>query len=210
MDNQVSTPSLPPTRADLSWSSTKVYTLGVICLVLGIVVGALFKGASTPAAGGNATQQAAVSAPSMPGGMPPQAPPDPVFEKVKEDPKNFDLLAQAGVASMKARDPKGAIGYYQRALDVKDDPLVRTNLGNAYFRVGDSDQALKEFALVLKSNPSDPNALFNSGYVEITGKNDAKEGIKFWETFLKTNPDHPHKGEVEEMLKRVKATGKIS
>ena len=206
MDNQTSTITLPETKTGAIWSATKVYTLGFICLLLGIAVGALARGAAPkhvdPAA---PTAAASAQMPGMPGGAM-QAPPadDPVFEQVKADPKNFDLLSQAGIAAMKARNPKLAIDYYQRALAVKDDPLVHTNLGNAYFRNGESDQALKEFASVLKSNPKDPNALYNSGVVTLMGKNDPKGAIQYWEEFLKDNPNHPQKGQVEDMLRRVK------
>ena len=106
---------------------------------------------------------------------------------------------------MKARNSKVAIDYYQRALNVKDDPLLRTELGNAYFRAGDPDKALTEFAAVLKKNPKDPNALYNTGMVKMMGKSDPKGAIASWETFLKYNPNHPHKAQVEEMLKRVKS-----
>jgi tetratricopeptide (TPR) repeat protein len=141
------------------------------------------------------------------GGAPASAPlTDPVFEKVKSDPKNFDLLTQAGVAAMKAGNPKVAIDYYQRALNVKDDPLIRIGLGNACFRTGDPDRALAQFATVLKKNPKDPNALYNTGVVKLMGKNDPKGAIASWEAFLKYNPDHPHKAQVEEMLKRVRSS----
>jgi tetratricopeptide (TPR) repeat protein len=145
-------------------------------------------------------------APQMGGAPAPSAPlTDPAFENVKSDPNNFDLLGQAARAAMKARNSKVAIDYYQRALNVKDDPLLRTELGNAYFRAGDPDKALTEFAAVLKKNPKDPNALYNTGMVKMMGKSDPKGAIASWETFLKYNPNHPHKAQVEEMLKRVKS-----
>jgi tetratricopeptide (TPR) repeat protein len=217
METQSSNPAPTPSAQKASeWSSTKVYALGAICLVLGMVVGALFRGPAQPAAAVATTSTGMgqpMSAPALPSQMPPQmgggAPAsapltDPVFEKVKSDPNNFALLSEAGIAAMKAGNPKVAVDYYQRALKVKDDPLVRTNLGNACFRAGDPDQALTEFAMVLKANPKDPNALYNTGVVKLMGKNDTKGAIASWEAFLKYNPDHPHKAQVEEMLKRVK------
>jgi uncharacterized glyoxalase superfamily protein PhnB len=33
---------------------------------------------------------------------------------------------------MKTGNPKVAIDYYQRALNVKDDVLIRTSLGNVF------------------------------------------------------------------------------
>lgn len=209
MDTQSS--SSAPTPKASEWSSIKVYALGAICLGLGIAVGALFHGptqSAAPATVSAAGQQIPSDRPQMPpqmGGAPASAPlTDPVFEKVKSDPNNFDLLSEAGVAAMKAGNPKVAEDYYERALKVKEDPLIRTNLGNAYFRAGDADRALSEFGTVLKANPKDPNALYNTGVVKLMGKNDPKGAIASWEAFLKYNPDNPHKPQVEEMLTRVK------
>jgi cytochrome c-type biogenesis protein CcmH/NrfG len=208
MENQASTPT-----ATLSgeWNSVKVYTLGAICLVLGIALGALFHGPGQPA---ESTSSNAASAPAMPGAPPqmPQgmaqgaavAPSDPVFEKVKNDPNNFDLLSEAGNVAMKGGDPKMAADYYGRALKVKDDLDVRTNLANAYFRAGDADQSLAELALVLKADPKNDKALYNTGVVRLMGKRDAKGAVSSWETFLKYHPDNPHKAQVQEMIKRAK------
>jgi tetratricopeptide (TPR) repeat protein len=141
----------------------------------------------------------------MPQAMAPQVAPDPVFEKVKSDPNNFDLLLQAGAAAMKAGTPKLAVDYYERALKVKDNPDVRIDMGNACFRAGDADKALNEFATVLKADPKNDKALYNTGVVRLMAKNDPKGAIASWETLLKLYPDHPHKAQVLEMIKRVKS-----
>jgi tetratricopeptide (TPR) repeat protein len=130
---------------------------------------------------------------------------DPVFEKLKSDPNNIELLAQAGNVEMKGNDPKSAAGYYERALKVKDDLDIRTNLANAYFRAGDADQSLAELAKVLKADPKNDKALYNTGVVKLMGKNDPKGAIASWQTLLKYYPNHPHKAQVQEMIKRVKS-----
>lgn len=203
MENQTSTPT-----AAIEWTSTKVYTLGAISLVLGIVLGALFHGPTQPAevAATSVASTAGSTAQMPPAGMgqAPASAPDPVFEKVKSDPNNFDLLSEAGNAAMKADNPKMAEDYYQRALKVKDDLDVRTNLANAYFRAGDPDQSLAELAIVLKADPKNDKALYNVGAVKLMGKRDTKGAIASWEMFLKYHPDHPHKAQVQEMIKRAK------
>jgi tetratricopeptide (TPR) repeat protein len=219
MENQsVPTPTLTPTTAQHSnaeWTATKVYSLGAICLVLGIVLGALFHGPAQPVpvmtAGdvsqqqmpGNPAQMPPASTSASPQGMMPQGS-NPVFERLKSDPNNFGLLAQAGVAAMRADDAKAAIEYYGRALQVKEDSGVRTNLGNAYFRAGDVDLSLQQFATVLKTDPKNENALYNTGMVLMLGKHDPKGAIASWETFLKFYPDHPRKALVLEQINRAK------
>jgi cytochrome c-type biogenesis protein CcmH/NrfG len=199
MENQTPT-------ATVEWNPTKVYVLAAICLVLGIAIGALFHGPTRPT---GAASSVASGTPGNPAQMPPQMPgadvaSNPVFEQVKSDPNNFELLSQAGVAAMKAGNPKMAMDYYERALHVKEDADVRTDLGNAYLRAGDADRALQEFATVLKADPKNDKALYNTGVVQLFAKNDAKGAIATWETFLKFHPDHPNKAQVLEMIERAK------
>ena len=214
MENQTPT-------ASVEWTSTKVYALGVICLVLGVALGALFHGPAQPSPAPaaivasdqqippGAGQMPPPSATGNPHAMPPNAAKDPVLEKLKSDPNNFDLLSQAGNVEMRANDPKSAEGYYIHALNVKDDLDVRTNLANAYFRAGDADQSLAELAKVLKVDPKNDKALYNTGVVRLMGKNDPKGAIAVWQTFLKYHPDHPHKDQVQEMIKRVQNATKL-
>jgi tetratricopeptide (TPR) repeat protein len=204
-----------PPAANIEWTSAKVYILGAICLVLGIALGALFHGPAQPAAAlatstASGQQMSPNSAMQDPHAAMANAAKDPVFEKLKSDPNNFDLLVQAGNAEMKANDPKSAVDYYGRALKVRDDLDVRTNLANAYFRSGDADQSLAELGKVLKADPKNDKALYNTGVVLLMAKNNPKGAIASWETFLKYHPDHPHKDQVLEMIKRVKsATAKV-
>jgi tetratricopeptide (TPR) repeat protein len=203
--------------ASSEWSSTKVYILGVLCLILGVALGALFHGPArpTPVSALNAasnpqipTGMGQMPPPSVPGNPYATAPDvgkDPVFEKLKSDPNNFDLLVQAGNAEMRAADPKSAEDYYIRALHVKEDLDTRTNLANAYFRAGNADQSLAELARVLKVDPKNDKALYNMGVVKLMGKNDPKGAIAVWQTFLKYHPDHPHKDKVQEMIRRAKS-----
>lgn len=197
--------------ANIGWTSTKVYILGTIWLVLGIALGALFHGPTRPSAASTPSAASAQQMPPTPTGNPhaglPKVADDPVFEKLKSDPNNFDLLVQAGNLDMKGGDAKSAVVYYGRALKDKEDLDVRTSLANAYFRAGDADQSLAELAKVLKADPKNDKALFNTGMVRLMAKNDPKGAITCWETLLKYYPNHPHKDQVLEMIKRVKDAG---
>lgn len=194
--------------APVEWNSTKVYIFAVISLVLGVALGALFHGPTQTAPGATAGMPQIPAAsganPHMGGGVPTVVN-DPVFEKLKSDPKNFDLLVQAGNLSLRAQDAKAATDYYSRALEVKNDTDVRIDLANALFRSGDADRSLAELATVLKADPKNDKALYNTGVVQLMGKSDPKDAIASWQKLLKYYPNHPHKQQVEEMIKRVKA-----
>lgn len=196
-----------PLSAPAEWNSTKVYILAVISLLLGVALGALFHGPApvAPATAGMPQIPSATGAnPHMGGGVPTVVN-DPVFEKLKSDPKNFDLLVQAGNLSLRAQDAKAAVSYYGRALEVKDDTDLRINLANACFRGDDADRSLAELATVLKADPKNDKALYNKGVVLLMAKKDPKGAIASWKTLLKYYPNHPHKQQVEEMIKRAKA-----
>jgi tetratricopeptide (TPR) repeat protein len=210
------TPSPAPTS---EWSSTKAYTLAVICLVVGVVVGALFHGPAQPnalPAAATVGAPAGSQLPADPSKMSPQelaaihqgamqkGPADPIFEKLKADPNNLDLLAKAASVSMRAGEVKPAIEFYGRSLKLKENSEVRVNLGNAYAYAGEPDMALQEFEAVLKVDPKNDKALFNSGVVRLRSKNDPKGAIRAWETLLKYYPNHPHRAQVQEMISQAK------
>lgn len=205
-----------PATTTSEWSATKAYTLGVICLLVGVAVGALFHGPAKVAAAPGAATTSAPQLPADPSKMSPQeiaalhkgvasqAAADPVFASLKSDPNNLELLAKAASVSMKAGEVKSAIEYYDRSLKLKEDPEVRVNLGNAYAYSSEPDLALQELATVLKEDPKNDKALFNTGMIRLRSKDDPKGAIQAWETLLKYYPNHPHRAQVVEMIKRAK------
>ena len=112
--------------------------MAVICLVLGGVLGYLFRGsASRPAQASTPTNQpAAVGAAGM--GMQQQMPSlddmkrmadkqaEPLLEKLKSDPNNSSLLNQLGTLYKVTHQFKQAEDYYQNA--VKADPRNVANI----------------------------------------------------------------------------------
>ena len=104
-----------------------------------------------------------------------------------------------------ARQYKEAIDYYERALE--GDPNntnIRTDLGTAYWYIGDADHALAEFDRVLRREPTKANALFNRGIVKWQGKMDVKGAVADWEALLKADPNYRERPQVEQMLAQAK------
>jgi len=54
-----------------------------------------------------------------------------------------------------------SIEYYQRALRVRDDANVRTDLGIAYKESGQQEKALETFRAVERANPGQWQAVYN-------------------------------------------------
>ena len=86
---------------------------------------------------------------------------DDLKRKVAANPNDFDSLVQLGnMYSDVAKYPQ-AIEYYERALRVREDTNVRTDLGICYKESGRLDDALAQFRRVATDNPESWQALYN-------------------------------------------------
>lgn len=207
----------PPVRQGLQ--ARLVYGMAAVCLVAGLAIGYLVRGWRMPPPAVQA--RVVMPHPPMSGRRPSleemKAMADkqaaPVLEKLSEDPRNTDLLVQAGGIYHSAHQYLQAASYYDRAVAIKPaDVGIRTKLAASLFRMGDADRAIAQLTEALTYDPKDMNTLFNLGLIEWQGKQDGKSALAAWEKLLKTNPqlDAAHKATVEKMIAEVKAHGKQS
>jgi tetratricopeptide (TPR) repeat protein len=84
---------------------------------------------------------------------------------VERDPKNYDALLQLGNMYMDAAKFPQAVDYYERALGLREDPAVRTDLGICYKQAGQLDKAVEAFRKVSEEAPDQWQALFNEAIV---------------------------------------------
>ncbi len=182
------------------WQTTQVYAMAVICLVLGLALGYLFRGSEAkPAA---AIAASAQSQPSMPGGAPQQMPTleqmkqmadkqaEPLLTQLKSDPNNAALLIQIGKIYESTHQFKEAATYFGKSLGI--DPknkAIRTEMASCLYYAGDADGAISQLEQLLKDDSKDANALFNLGMIRWKGKEDAQGAVAAWEQLLKSNPD---------------------
>ncbi len=191
------------------WTSTQVYVMAAICLLLGIAAGYLVRGPGQPV---TITAQTANAAP--PDAQQPPTPEAmkrmadtkaaPLLQQLQSSPNDPQLLAEIGNVYYDTQNFRDAISYYKRSLDIKEDANVRTDMGTSYYYLGDSDSALAEFDRTLKTNPNFDNALFNVGMVKFQGKMDARGAVAAWEQLLKQSPNHPRRAEIEQMIAQAK------
>jgi cytochrome c-type biogenesis protein CcmH/NrfG len=193
-----------------SWTSTQLYVMSAICQLLGIAAGYLVRGpGQAPAV---AAQSQTAPAPDA------QQPPTPemmkkmgdkkaapLLARLQSTPNDPQLLAEIGNIYYDTQTYGEAITYYQKSLALKEDPNVRTDLGTAYFYTGDPDTALAQFDRTLKADPRFENALFNVVMVKFQGKMDVAGAVAAWEQLLKQSPNHPRRGEIEQLIARAKA-----
>ena len=88
-------------------------------------------------------------------------------DAIAKDPKNFDALVQLGDMYMDAAKFPQAIGYLERAVNVRDDANVRTDLGICYKQAGQPGSALAEFERAAAMAPDQWQPLFNEAIVLI-------------------------------------------
>jgi tetratricopeptide (TPR) repeat protein len=182
---------------------TRVYMKAVICLVVGLTAGYLFRGSQLPASPRPASANASAGKPSIAvsptsggrthslGEMKQMADTQaaPLLEKLKSDPNNSALLSQVGSIYHTTHQFQQAAAYYDKA--VQDDPrnvALRTKLASSLYRSGDADGAIKELNQALRFDPNDADALFDLGVIKLHEKQDGKGALAAWRQLLKANP----------------------
>ena len=179
------------------WKTSQVYAMAVVCLLVGLALGYLFRGSASRAA----QPSPAPVASSAAAGTQPQMPSledmkhmadkqaEPLLTKLKTDPNNALLLNQIGTIYKATHQFKEAARYYQKALDSDPKNLAaRTDLASCLFYEGDADGALQQLQQSLRNDPKDANSLFNLGIIRLQAKNDPNGAVTAWQQLLKLNP----------------------
>ncbi|MBZ5572713.1 MAG: tetratricopeptide repeat protein [Acidobacteriia bacterium] len=206
------------------WSGRQALSMAVICLLLGVALGYLYRGSATPSvapAASNGNAQLPAPGNGMPGAME-QMPTldqmkqmadtkaEPLLAKLKTDPKNADLLVQVGKIYNATHQFKEAAGYYEKSLQVNPkDVATRTELASCLYYTGDVDGALAQLEQAVKDDPSSANSLFNLGLIRWKGKKDVNGAVAAWQQLLKSNPklDGARKAQVQKLIAEASQQG---
>jgi Flp pilus assembly protein TadD len=159
-----------------------VYT---ICgFVLGLVIGSFLLGPKLarsklagPDAIGDSSTSAAMTPPPESAALPasptaagPMAAVkqqlDMLKKRIEQNPNDFDALVQLGNMYMDVGKFPQAIDYFTRALAVREEPSVRTDLGICYKQSGQGSKARDEFARVAAEQPDQWQAIYNLAIVD--------------------------------------------
>jgi cytochrome c-type biogenesis protein CcmH/NrfG len=205
----------PRTGANPNWTTTQAYILAVVCLLLGGLMGYLVRGSGSA----SPAVTARASAPEPTSGMQQVTPEtmkhmadkqaEPLLAELKANPNNVDTLVKVGNIYYDTQSFADAIGYYQRSLKLRDDANVRTDLGTAYWQLGDPDSAIREFEAALKLDPKHANTYYNLGLVKWQGKMDVNGAVSAWQKLLETNPDFPDKSRIERLISQAQQHAKM-
>lgn len=125
---------------------------------------------------------------------------------LKNNPEDFNALAQMGNAYYDMGRFADAVDWYGKALKIHpDDPNTRTDLATAYHYLGQHERAVRELELVLSKTANFAHALYNLGIVKQVGMQDAKGAIDAWERLLATNPEYSQADQVRENIAKLKS-----
>lgn len=201
----------PQNNSSAKWTSTQVLIQAAICLVIGFALGHLLRGsqgaASVKAAKAQTTDSstagvAQVTPEQLKHMADKQA--EPLLAQLQSKPNDPELLAKLGLTYYASHNFMEASEYYKRSVAVKDDAAVRIELGRAYYYAGASDRALAEFERAAKMDPKNANALYNIGMIKWQRNFDPDGAVLAWRQMLKSNPNHPRRAEVEQLIARAK------
>jgi tetratricopeptide (TPR) repeat protein len=114
------------------------------------------------------------------------------------------LLTSLGNLYYDAQQYPNAIQFYKRALAIRPaDTAIRTDMGTAYWYMGNADLAIAEFDKALADAPDSPNTLFNRGLVNWKGKRDGPGAVADWKHLLAVNPNYEGKEQIDKMMAEV-------
>ena len=147
-------------------------------LLLGLVIGSFLLGpklARSKLAGPDQIQSAATTSAAPESAAPPPAsgPMEQVRQQLEllkkqiaQNPNDFDALVQLGTMYMDVSKFPQAIEYFNRALGVREEPSVRTDLGICYKQSGQMQQAREAFQKVASEQPDQWQAVYNLAIVD--------------------------------------------
>ncbi len=98
-----------------------------------------------------------------------------------------------------------AIDSYQKAIaEGIDNPDIRTDLGVAYFKSSQPQQALEQYAAAQRQNPAHENSLFNEAiaYAKI---GDPGRAIATWQAYLLKFPNGQHTAAAKSLIAAVQS-----
>lgn len=198
---KASSSSVLPPRSNF-WRPGQVGVVALVVLVLGIVLGYLFRNSSSSGSVAGASRAGQVAGSDSQGSA--GAAIQPLLERLQSSPNDPDLLESVGNAYYDHHDYNSAVAYYQRYLELHpEDVNVRTDMGTAIWYSGNPDGAIQQYETALRDQPDYPNTLFNLGIVRWQGKHDGRAAVECWQRLLKIHPDYPDRQKVEDLIKKV-------
>ncbi|MCU1244210.1 MAG: Tetratricopeptide 2 repeat protein, partial [Acidobacteria bacterium] len=122
---------------------------------------------------------------------------------VEKNPNDFDSLVQLANMYMDAAKFPQSIEYYDRALEIREEPTVRTDLGICYKQAGQVDKALETFRQVQREDPTQWQALYNETILLAENRRFDEAQVALAK-LKKLQPDQPEVQKLEQALAKMR------
>ena len=157
-----------------------------------------------PSGGAPAANTGGATPPGLPEGHPPidsAAIVKQLQEMAAQNPKDPEVRLKLANFLYDQKQYSQAIEWYQKALELEPKNVnARTDLGTAYFYVGRSQDALREYHKSLGINPSHEPTLLNMIVVNLEGTHDLRAAQEAWDRLHKLNPSNPALADLKQKL----------
>jgi tetratricopeptide (TPR) repeat protein len=149
----------------------------------------------------------------------PVQPPPPVSFVTQPSPQNNQAPLSPDVSKLSVADAAvvrgnqaydheqwtDAINHYQEAIAKgRDNPDVRTDLGNAFRFSAQPEKALEQYTIAQRQDPQHEHSLYNQIGLFMEVMHDPIRAIPVCEEFIKRFPNSPNVSHVKEQLQTAK------
>jgi cytochrome c-type biogenesis protein CcmH/NrfG len=150
----------------------------------------------------------AAQAGGMPAGLPEGHPPidtalmiKQLQEEAEQNPKDATVPLRLANLLYDQRQYQQAIEWYQKSLALDTQNVnARTDMGTAYFYLGQTRQALKEYSQSLAIDPDHKPTLLNVIVVNLEGTHDIAAAQRAWDRLNRLDPSNPALQSLKEKL----------
>jgi tetratricopeptide (TPR) repeat protein len=113
-------------------------------------------------------------------------------QAAEQNPKDPDIPLKLANFLYDQRQYQQAIEWYQKSLAIDPKNInARTDMGTAYFYIGQTARALKEYSKSLAVDPSHKPTLLNVIVVNLEGTHDIAAAQRAWDRLHNLDPTNP-------------------
>ena len=190
----------------------QILKIPALCLTLGLAILACFFLLRLPHKGNHPAAQSIPALQPSHSGTPLQDPSkaqSPMHEAkvltmaLQKKPGHVPVLLQPAQLESAKGQFKEAEGHLQQIVTAEPANIAaRLELGKTKFQLGDVAGALENTLAILKSNPTEPDALYNLGAI-YGNLGDKKRALEYWNRLLSTAPDSESGKHARQLISRL-------
>ena len=151
----------------------------------------------------------------MPPGLPEGHPPidsaaiiKQLQEQAEQNPKDAEIPLKLADFLYDQRQYQQAIPWYQKSLALNPRNVnARTDMGTAYFYIGQTAQAVKEYSQSLAIDPNHKPTLLNMIVVNLEGTHDLAAAQRAWDRLHNLDPTNPALQNLKQKLDAARGSG---